>query len=102
MAPPAATAATVVKADVAKSEQPKAPAEAKPMLPLSTWGVLALLSTYVVGFFATAGAAGADIASNSRSTSDVQWGGLVGITLATVVAGGLAMLIVAGATAAPA
>jgi cytosine permease len=95
-APPAAMAMTVVKADVAKPEPPKAEA-AKPLLPLTTWGVLALLSTYVVGFFATAGAAGADVASNNRNASDVQWGGLTGITLATIVAGGLSMLIVAGA-----
>jgi cytosine permease len=65
--------------------------------PLSTWGVLAVLSTYVVGFFATAGAAGVDIASNSRNNRDVQLGGLMGITLATIVAGGAAIIIVAGA-----
>ena len=59
--------------------------------------MLALLSTYVVGFFATAGAAGTDIASNSRNGSDVQWGGLFGVTLATIIAGGLAILVVAGA-----
>jgi cytosine permease len=65
--------------------------------PLSTWSVLAVLITYVVGFFATAGAAGVDIASNSRNNSDVQLGGLTGIALATVVAGGAAIVIVAGA-----
>ncbi len=65
--------------------------------PLSTWGVLAVLITYVAGFFATAGAAGVDIASNSRNNSDVQLGGLAGIALATIVAGGAAIIIVAGA-----
>jgi len=65
--------------------------------PLSVFGIIALLSTYVVGFFATAGAAGTDIASNNRDGRDVQLGGLAGIALATVVAGGLALLIVAGA-----
>jgi cytosine permease len=65
--------------------------------PLSTWGVLAMLCTYIVGFFATAGAAGADIASNSRNGRDVQLGGLAGIVLATIVAGGAAILVVAGA-----
>jgi cytosine permease len=65
--------------------------------PLSTWGVLAILSTYIVGFFATAGAAGVDIASNSRNDRDVQLGGLSGIALATIVAGGAAIIIVAGA-----
>jgi len=65
--------------------------------PLTTWGVIALLSTYIVGFFATAGAAGADFGMNNRNESDVQWGGLVGIAGATIFAGGLALLIVAGA-----
>jgi cytosine permease len=67
------------------------------LAPLSTWGVLAILCTYAVGFFATAGAAGTDIASNNRNNCDVQLGGLVGITLATIVAGGAAIIIVAGA-----
>ena len=57
-----------------------------------------MIGTYVVGFFATAGAAGADIAMNSRSERDVQIGGLVGIALATIVAGGLSVLIVAGSS----
>jgi cytosine permease len=61
------------------------------------WSVLAFLSIYVVGFFATAGAAGTDIASASRDTRDVQLGGLTGIALATIVAGGLAILVIAGA-----
>ena len=60
-------------------------------------GRVAFLSVYVVGFFATAGAAGTDIASSSRTARDVQLGGLTGIGLATIVAGGLAILIVAGA-----
>jgi len=34
---------------------------------LSTFGVLAFMLTYVVGFFATAGAAGADFGTNSRT-----------------------------------
>jgi cytosine permease len=59
--------------------------------------VVLLLATVVVGFFATAGAAGADLAMNNRDTRDVQLGGLVGIALATLVAGGLAVLVVAGA-----
>ncbi len=70
---------------------------AEPKLPLTTWGVIAILCTYIVGFFATAGAAGADMGSNNRNPKDVQLAGLSGITLATIVAGGLAILIVAGA-----
>jgi len=51
----------------------------------------------VIGFFATAGAAGADFGMNSRNETDVRWGGLVGIALAVLVAGGLPLLAVAGA-----
>lgn len=51
----------------------------------------------VVGFFATAGAAGADFGMNSRDARDVRWGGLVGILVAILVAGGLPLLSVAGA-----
>lgn len=51
----------------------------------------------VIGFFATAGAAGADFGMNSRNAKDVKYGGLVGVALATLVAGGLPILAVAGA-----
>ena len=50
---------------------PQAPAA------LSTFGVLAFMMTYVVGFFATAGAAGVDFGTNSRDKNDVQMGGLL-------------------------
>ena len=63
---------------------------------LSGTQVLALILTYIVGFFATAGAAGADFGMNSRHKKDVFLGGLVGIGLTTVFAGGLALLVVAG------
>jgi len=49
------------------------------------------------GFFATAGAAGADFAMNSRDKKDVAMGGFVGITLAALVAGVFALLTMAGA-----
>jgi len=65
--------------------------------PLSSFMVVAVICTYVIGFFATAGAAGTDFGMNNRDAKDVQLGGLTGITLATVFAGGLALLIVAGA-----
>ena len=64
---------------------------------LPAWGVFCLILTYVVGFFATAGAAGVDFGMNNRNTRDVHLGGLVGIALATLVAAGLGILIVAGA-----
>jgi cytosine permease len=50
----------------------------------------------IVGFFATAGAAGVDIASSNRNTKDVHLGGLVGVAGATIFTGCLALLIVAG------
>lgn len=65
--------------------------------PLSSFGVVALLMTYIVGFFATAGAAGADIASSNRDAKDVKLGGMFGIAGATIFAGAMALLIVAGA-----
>ena len=64
---------------------------------METLGVISLMLTYVLGFFATAGAAGTDFGMNNRNRSDVQLGGLVGVTLAMIVAGGLSLLIVAGA-----
>ena len=65
--------------------------------PLSTFAIFALMIAYVVGFFATAGAAGVDIAMNNRNGKDVQLGGLFGVAFSTIFAGGLALLIVAGA-----
>jgi cytosine permease len=64
---------------------------------LTAFGVIAVLLTYVIGFFATAGAAGADFGLNSRDEKDVQMGGLAGIAGATIFAGALALIIVAGA-----
>jgi cytosine permease len=58
-----------------------------------------MLIQIVVGFFATAGAAGADFGMKSRDRRDVKLGGLVGITLAVLIAGGLPLLSVAGARA---
>jgi len=54
----------------------------------------------VVGFFATAGAAGVDFGMGSRNAKDVRLGGLVGIALAIIVAGGLPLIAIAGANAA--
>jgi len=64
---------------------------------LSFIGVMALSITFVVGFFATAGAAGVDFGTNSKDEKDVQMGGLFGIALAAIVAAGAAILIAAGA-----
>ena len=72
-------------------------ASAQPAPVLDTFAIFAVMGAVVVGFFATAGAAGVDIAMNTRNAKDVQMGGLIGVALATIVAGGLALLIVAGA-----
>jgi cytosine permease len=72
------------------------------LAPLNAVGVLAFMLTYVVGFFATAGAAGVDFGTNSRDAKDVSLGGLVGIALAILVTGGLSALIVAGTYGTPA
>ena len=58
-----------------------------------------VLIAVVIGFFATAGAAGADFGMNNRDQRDVKWGGLVGIAVPVLIAGGLPLLSVAGARA---
>ncbi len=68
---------------------------------LSMCGVLAFMMTYVVGFFATAGAAGVDFGTNSRDKKDVQMGGLVGVALAIIVTAGISLLVVAGTYGSP-
>jgi cytosine permease len=72
------------------------------LAPMNAISVLAFLLTYVVGFFATAGAAGVDFGTNSRDQRDVSLGGLIGIALAILVTGGLSALIVAGTYGTPA
>ncbi|NQT51310.1 cytosine permease [bacterium] len=76
---------------------PKDGAAITAQAPLTSFAIIALLGTYIVGFFATAGAAGCDFGMNNRNARDVQIGGLVGVALSTVFAGGMALLIVAGA-----
>lgn len=62
-----------------------------------SYGAFMLVVAAAIGFFATAGAAGADFGMNNRHESDVAKGGWVGIAAALVFAGGLPMLSVAGA-----
>lgn len=69
------------------------PAKAAP------YGSFTLLVQAIIGFFATAGAAGADFGMNNRNARDVRMGGLVGIALAILYAGGLPILSVIGARA---
>jgi cytosine permease len=61
------------------------------------FGMFTTMLAVVIGFFATAGAAGADFGMNARNESDVRTGGLVGIALAALVAGGLPLAAIAGA-----
>lgn len=67
-----------------------------PLFPVMGLGAFAAFQA-AAGFFATAGAAGADFAMNSRNEKDVVLGGFWGITVAALVAGGLAILAMAGA-----
>ncbi|MEJ2009080.1 MAG: cytosine permease [Acidobacteriota bacterium] len=60
------------------------------------WGGFLAMLALVIGFFASAGAAGADFGLNNRNRRDIVWGGLTGITLAILVAGALPVLSVAG------
>ena len=60
------------------------------------WGGFLSMQSLIIGFFATAGAAGADFGMNNRNRRDIVLGGLTGITLAIIVAGGLPILSVAG------
>ncbi len=64
-----------------------------------TFLAVTIIIQSVIGFFATAGAAGVDFGLNSRNESDVKLGGLVGIAGAVMIAGGLPLLSVAGARA---
>ena len=64
-----------------------------------TFLAVTIIIQSVIGFFATAGAAGVDFGMNSRNESDVKMGGLVGIAGAVMIAGGLPLLSVAGARA---
>lgn len=54
----------------------------------------------IVGFFATAGAAGVDICTSNRDKKDVKMGGIVGIIVAIAFTAGISVIAVAGARAA--
>jgi cytosine permease len=60
-----------------------------------TAGFLNVL-TIVIGYFATAGAAGADFGMNNGNKKDVLFGGIFGIVGGALIAGGLPILSVAG------
>lgn len=79
------------------SVKPELLAGASPVVGPSSLDLILLAVANIVGFFATAGAAGVDIASSNRNAKDVHWGGLVGVAGATIFTGCAALLIVAGA-----
>ncbi|HSW45041.1 MAG TPA: cytosine permease, partial [Phycisphaerae bacterium] len=56
---------------------------------LSVLAGACLMVQMVIGFFATAGAAGVDFGTAARNSKDVSLGGLAGVALAVLVAGGL-------------
>ena len=85
---PAPEAAPATEKAAAKAEMPKR------HTPFTIFNFMAI---YIFGFFATAGAAGCDMGTNSRSNSDVQLGGLFGVFGSTFIAGLLSLLIYAGA-----
>lgn len=58
----------------------------------------AMLIQIIIGFFATAGAAGADFGKSARDARDVRMGGLIGIAIATLFAAALPLLSVMGAS----
>ena len=78
-------------ANVGTASQYKPPEGGQPLT-----GFLTMIAI-VVGFFATAGAAGVDFGMGNRNEKDVRMGGLVGIALAIIVAGGLPLIAIAGA-----
>ncbi|MHC1768324.1 MAG: cytosine permease [Verrucomicrobiia bacterium] len=80
----------------AGSYTPTAAAGAAP--PSGMTAMLAMI-TAIVGFFATAGAAGVDFGLNSRDKKDVSMGGIVGIIIAIVFTAGISVIVVAGARA---
>ena len=68
----------------------------QPADPDPSLGVIMMIQV-VIGFFATAGAAGTDFGLNSRHKGDIVRGGLFGITVPIVLVGGLTLAGVAGA-----
>ena len=64
------------------------------------FSAMLLMTGAIVGFFATAGAAGVDICMTARDKKDVKLGGYIGIVVAIIFTAGISVLAVAGARAA--
>jgi cytosine permease len=63
-------------------------------------GAILMMVGGIVGFFATAGAAGVDFGLNNRDDNDVQMGGYVGIIAAVLFTAGISAIALAGARSA--
>ncbi|MGH9378884.1 MAG: cytosine permease [Terriglobia bacterium] len=61
-----------------------------------SWSGFLNILTIVIGYFATAGAAGADFGMNNRNRRDIVLGGIFGIVAGALIAGALPILSVAG------
>jgi cytosine permease len=70
-----------------------------PVAKSDNMGAILAMVAAIVGFFATAGAAGVDFGTNSRDKKDVSMGGLVGILAAILLTAGIAAVATAGAHA---
>jgi cytosine permease len=64
------------------------------------FSAMLVMISAIVGFFATAGAAGVDICTSNRDKRDVSMGGIFGIVIAIIFTAGISVLAVAGARAA--
>ena len=63
------------------------------------FSAMLLMISAIVGFFATAGAAGVDICMSNRNKSDVSMGGIVGVIIAIIFTAGISVIVMAGAHA---
>lgn len=84
--------ALVKFAPSASAYQPEPSAEG-----VAPWMTILAMTGAIVGFFATAGAAGVDFGMNSQNAADVNRGGMAGILLAILLTAGGATVAVAGA-----
>jgi len=73
--------------------------EAAPATGSGSMNAMLAMIAAIVGFFATAGAAGVDICTSNRNKQDVNMAGWIGIVVAIVFTAGISVIAVAGARA---
>ncbi|MDR2863547.1 MAG: hypothetical protein LBV54_06725, partial [Puniceicoccales bacterium] len=76
---------------------PQLVAKVSPIYGSDVLGVFNAVIPYVVGFFATAGAAGCDFGSGNKDGKSIVKAGLVGIFLTTFLTGLVALIAISGA-----